>query len=276
MLDDPFRNHFPIAAMHNWALNLERQVSGAPSLTASVGGSIMPQPTQRTPVLALSVIPQPQTPNNIARTTTPAATSIAIPARLASPVARVGTSNYLVQRSPSNGFHMDYNHDGSIVAQDSAVRRKLTHTPSTSSTSVYNPILDSSLDSSPRSSTGSAGWSYHSPDEGDTHFRDICNWLFDPESKGFTFVSGKRKGGVNGDGDDSSRNELDSKDDASDSIGYQEDVLQLLTGLTKRDLSSIQQKLVSAAVAREAEEAIRLSQRRRRPSAQSRKFVGTS
>jgi hypothetical protein len=239
----------------------------------------MPQPTQRTPVPASSVpvIPRSQTPNNIAKTTTPVATAIAIPARLASPVARVGTPNYLVQRSPSaNGFHMDYNHDGSIIAQDSAVRRTLSHTPSTSSTSAYNPMLHSSLGSSSRSSTGSAGSSYHSSDEGDTRFREVSNWLFDPESKGSTFVSGKRKGGVNGDGDDSSRDELDSKDDASDSIGDQEDVLQLLTGLTKRDLSSIQRKLVSAAVAREAEEAIRLSQRRRRPSVQSREFVGIS
>lgn len=277
--EDPFRNYFPIPATHNWALNLERQASGTPTSTASVGGIIMPQPTQRTPAPASSVpvIARSQTPNNIARTITPVATSISIAAGIVqtSPVARVGTPNYLVQRSPSaNGFHMDHNHDHSTVAQESAVRRTLSHTPSTSSTSAYNPMLHSSLGSSSRSSTGSAGSSYHSSDEGDAHFREVSNWLFDPESKGSTFVSGKRKSGVNGDGDDSSRDELDSKDDASDSVGDQEDVLQLLTGLTKRDLSSIQQKLVSAAVAREAEEAIRQSQRRRRPSVQSREFVG--
>lgn len=296
--DDPFRNDFPLPAMQNWAFNLERQIdpSSTTSTPPAVGNLIMPQPTQRMPVLASSVphIARSQTPNNIARTDTPVATpAIAIPnvviASQTSPVARVGTPNYLVQRSPSaNGFPMDYNQDAADNSGRRAVSPRpitnaragtLSHTPSTSSTSAYNPMLHSSLGSSSRASTGSAGSSYHSSDEGEGagRFREAANWLFDPESKGSTFVSARARTrkGTAGDGDDSS-NERESKDDASDSIGDQEDVLQLLTGLTKRDLSSIQQKLVSAAVAREAEDAIRLSQRRRRPSVQSRDFVSNS
>ena len=284
--DDPFRNYFPISAIHTWAHGLERQAGGGPATStgagSSVGGIVMPQPTQRMPAPASSVpiIPRSQTPNNLVRSTAPPvapSTVSPIGAVQISPIPRIGTPNYLLQRSPSaNGSHMDHHYEGATATQDGAVRRTLSHTPSTSSTSAYNPMLHSSLGSSSRSSTGSIGSSYHSSDEGDSQFREVSNWLFDPESKGSTFVSGKRKrGGGNGGegGDDSSRDETESKDDASDSIGDQEDVLQLLTGLTKRDLSNIQQKLVSAAVAREAEEAIRLSQRRRRPSVQSREFV---
>ena len=105
-------------------------------------------------------------------------------------------------------------------------------------------------------------------------YKEVSDWLFDPESKGPVFVDPKKSKTRNRDDQDSSsKDDSHSKDDVSESIGDQEDVLQLLTGLTKRDLVSIQQRLVSAAVAREAEEAIRISQRRRRPSVQSRDYV---
>jgi serine/arginine repetitive matrix protein 2 len=231
----------------------------------------MPQPTpHRLQKLGGPSVPRPQTPNNLARSSTPVAMRSITP-----PTGRISTPNYLVQRSPTaNGFNIDNDN-----AQDGAVRRTisprptLSHTPSTSSASGFNQLLNTSLGNSSRSSIGSAGSSYHSSsDETAPSYREISKWLFDPESKGSTYKSnGKKSSRQRSDNSDALKDDSDGKED--ESIGDHEDVLELLTGLTKKDLAGIQQKLVSAAVAREAEEAIRLSQRRRRPSVQSRDFV---
>lgn len=271
--DDHFNSYFPIPSTHSWQPDLTSRSGEIPNSS----GIIMPQPTAN---YGASVDPVPmrsQTPNNLIRSGTPSILRIATP-----PVIRTGTpSSYLLQRSPSaGGFNIDYDRP----QQEKVTRRTMSpkparsHTPSNSSTSAYNPLVHSSIGSSSRSSIESTGSSYHSSDgELNGRRKEVSNWLFDPESKGTVFSHTEKSKPIktNGTTVDLSKDDVDSdsKDDTSESIGDQEDVLELLTGLTKKDLTNIQQKLVSAAVTREAEEAIRLSQRRRRPSVQSREHV---
>ncbi|KAG8859780.1 hypothetical protein FRB91_006899 [Serendipita sp. 411] len=267
--DDMFKPYVPLTVPESWDAT-QTYATPQPSMTSS--GIIMPQPTTHRPMRTPVSIPvRSQTPNNIARSSTPTGARATSP-----PIGRVGTPNYLVQRSPSaNGYNLDQETQDITVKRAVSPRPASSHTPSNSSTSAYNPLLHSSMGSSSRSSIGSIGSSYHSSDEEpNSKFKEVTNWLFDPESKGSTFANTKKNG--------RSREELagskeysDVKDDASESIDDQEDVLQLLTGLTKKDIGTIQQKLISAAAAREAEEAIRTTQRRRRPSVQSREFVGS-
>lgn len=284
---EAFQSYFPIPATGNWSLPPPQNPES--SVSTSIAGIFMPQPSSHRAVVRTTtpVPPRSQTPNNIARSPITGITnpidpiqrsSTPVLQRAVSPVARVGTPNYLVQRSPtSNGFNLDQDQRDSAIRRAISPRPTPSHTPSTSSMSAHNPLLHSSLGSSSRSSIDSIGSSYHSSEEGvNAKYKDVSDWLFDPESKGPVFVDPRKvKARNREDQDGSSKGDSHSKDDVSESIADQEDVLQLLTGLTKKDLSSIQQKLISAAVAREAEEAIRISQRRRRPSVQSREFVNS-
>lgn len=260
--EDPFKQSTSTSSDQSW----NGGGNNASDIQAPIAMA-MPQPTpHRLQKLGGPNVPRPQTPNNIVRSSTPVAMRSITP-----PTGRVSTPNYLVQRSPTaNGFNTD-NDDG-VVRRTISPRPTLSHTPSTSSASGFNQLLHTSLGNSSRSSIGSAGSSYHSSsDETSPSYREISKWLFDPESKGSTYKSnGKKSSRQRPENTDNPKDDSDGKED--ESIGDHEDVLELLTGLTKKDLAGIQQKLVSAAVAREAEEAIRHSQRRRRPSVQSRDF----
>ena len=219
-------------------------------------------------------------------------------------IARSPTPNYLLQRSPSaTGYHSEYERPGSAMGVMRSQNHALAHsnsirtTPShTSSSSASNPLLQSSLDNSSRSSLESVGSSYHSSDGEmeDKKAKMLMTLLFEPDSEraklvrrrleGLTGSSssfggpgeGKKVNGFsfsNGERDQNGHGQPKGSDSPISTLGDQEDTLQLLTGLTKKDVASIQQKLISAYVTREAENALKASQRRRRPSVQSRDFV---
>ena len=255
---------------------------------------------------------RPSTPN-IQRPTTPGlgGQRSSTPVNAAgTAIARSPTPNYLLQRSPSAaGYHSEHERPGSAMGTTRAQHHALAHsnsirtTPShTSSSSASNPLLQSSLDNSSRSSLESVGSSYHSSDGEmeDKKAKMLMTLLFEPDSEraklvrkrlegltgsssslsgpggvkkanGFSFVNG---GG--GERDENGHGQPKGSDSPISALGDQEDTLQLLTGLTKKDVATIQQKLVSAYVTREAENALKASQRRRRPSVQSRDFVCVS
>jgi hypothetical protein len=223
----------------------------------------------------------------------------------AATIARSPTPNYLLQRSPSAaGYHSEHDRPGSAMGGTRPQHQALTNTNSirttpshTSSSSASNPLLQSSFDNSSRSSLESVGSSYHSSDGEmeDKKAKMLMTLLFEPDSEraklarkrleGLTGSSSSLGGagegkGVNGfsfmnggERDESSNGYQKRSDSPVSTLGDQEDTLQLLTGLTKKDIASIQQKLVFAYVTREAENALKASQRRRRPSVQSRDLV---
>ena len=252
---------------------------------------------------------RPSTPN-IQRPTTPglggqrSSTPVG-----AAAIARSPTPNYLLQRSPSaTGYHSEHDRPGSAMGTTRAQHQSLAHsnsirtTPShTSSSSASNPLLRSSLDNSSRSSLESVGSSYHSSDGEmeDKRAKMLMTLLFEPDSErarlvrkrlegltgsssslggpgegkkanGFSFVNINMNGGER---DENSHGHHMGSDSPVSALGDQEDTLRLLTGLTKKDVATIQQKLISAYVKREAENALKASQRRRRPSVQSRDLV---
>ena len=252
---------------------------------------------------------RPSTPN-IQRPTTPGLGGqwCSTPVSAAgTAVARSPTPNYLLQRSPSAaGYHVEHERPGSAMGTARAQHHALAHsnsirtTPShTSSSSASNPLLQSSLDNSSRSSLESMGSSYHSSDGEieDKKAKMLMTLLFEPDSDRANLVrkrlegltgSGSSLGGpgegkkangflfMNGEGAERNENghgQPKGSDSPISTLGDQEDTLQLLTGLTKKDVATIQQKLVSAYVTREAENALKASQRRRRPSVQSRDLV---
>ena len=219
-------------------------------------------------------------------------------------IVRSPTPNYLLQRSPSAaGFHSEHDRPGSAMGTTRAQHQALAHsnsirtTPShTSSSSASNPLLRSSFDNSSRSSLESVGSSYHSSDGEmeDKKAKMLMTLLFEPDSEraklarrrleGLTGSSsslgapgdGKGVNGfsfMNGERDEYGHSHNKGSDSPVSTLGDQEDTLQLLTGLTKKDVATIQQKLISAYVTREAENALKASQRRRRPSVQSRDLV---
>jgi len=251
---------------------------------------------------------RPSTPN-IQRPTTPGLGG----QRSSTPVGAAGTTvarsptpNYLLQRSPSAaGYHSEHDQPGSAMGTMTRTQHQvLGHTNSirttpshTSSSSASNPLLRSSLDNSSRSSLESVGSSYHSS-EGemeDKKAKMLMTLLFEPDSERARLVrrrldgltgSNSSLGGpgegkkVNwssfmngGERDESGHGQHNGSDSPVSALGDQEDTLQLLTGLTKKDVAMIQQKLVSAYVTREASNALKASQRRRRPSVQSRDLV---
>lgn len=252
---------------------------------------------------------RPSTPN-IQRPTTPGLGG----QRSSTPVGAAGTAvarsptpNYLLQRSPSAaGYQSEHERPASAMGTTRAQHHTLAHpnsirtTPShTSSSSASNPLLQSSLDNSSRSSLESVGSSYHSSDGEieDKKAKMLMTLLFEPDSERARYVrkrlegltgSGSSAGGagegktangfsfINGGGgeqDENSHGQTKGSDSPVSTLGDQEDTLQLLTGLTKKDVATIQQKLISAYVTREAESALKASQRRRRPSVQSRDLV---
>src|SRR5258706_1207166 len=137
---------------------------------------------------------RPSTPN-IQRPTTPGLGG----QRPSTPVSAAGTSiarsptpNYLLQRSPSAaGYHSEHERPGSAMVNTRAQHHALAHsnsirtTPShTSSSSASNPLLQSSLDNSSRSSLESVGSSYHSSDGEveDKKAKMLMTLLFEPDS----------------------------------------------------------------------------------------------
>ncbi|KAG8867511.1 hypothetical protein FRC20_005578 [Serendipita sp. 405] len=157
--DDMFQSYVPLTVPESWDAT-QTYATPQPSMTSS--GIIMPQPTTHRPMRTPVSIPiRSQTPNNIARSSTPTGARATSP-----PIGRVGTPNYLVQRSPSaNGYNLDQETQDITVKRAVSPRPASSHTPSNSSTSAYNPLLHSSMGSSSRSSIGSIGSSYHSSDE---------------------------------------------------------------------------------------------------------------
>ena len=251
---------------------------------------------------------RPSTPN-IQRPTTPGLggqrTSTPVGAAGAA-IARSPTPTYLLQRSPSAaGYYTEHDRPGSAMGTARAQHQALTHTNSirttpsqTSSSSASNPLLRSSFDNSSRSSLESVGSSYHSSDGEmeDKKAKMLMTLLFEPDSErarllrkrleGLTGSStslggpgeGKKVNGLSfmnggGEQDENDLSHQKGSDSPVSALGDQEDTLQLLTGLTKKDVATIQQKLISAYVTREAENALKASQRRRRPSVQSRDLV---
>lgn len=209
-----------------------------------------------------------------------------------STIPRSSTPNYLLQRSPSAaGYHSDYDgsNKGNVgvgtnnAAQRPAGQSTRGHASSNSNSSAssaprYNPLLQSTFDSSSVSSIESVGSSYHSSDaEGEDKSKILITLLYEPDSKK---AKEHRKRGMKVASKNTSKVKTNGRDELFDqngsthshrestesAVGDQEDVLQLLTGLTKKDVATIQQKLFSAAVAKEADDAIRNSSRRRRPS----------
>ena len=255
---------------------------------------------------------RPSTPN-IQRPTTPGLGGqrpITPVSAAGTTVARSPTPNYLLQRSPSAaGYHSEHERPGSAMGNTRAQHHAVAHsnsirtTPShTSSSSASNPLLQTSFDNSSRSSLESVGSSYHSSDGEmeDKKAKMLMTLLFEPDSERAKLVR-KRLGGVTGsssslggpgegkkanglsfmnggggEGEENGHGQPKGSDSPISALGDQEDTLQLLTGLTKKDVATIQQKLVSAYVTREAENALKASQRRRRPSVQSRDLVCVS
>lgn len=231
---------------------------------------VMPQPiaAHRSSRPSTPNLVRSPTPNNVAWTGGPV-----IPRTETPSFGRSTTPNYLLQRSPSaNGFHTDYDYTHeNIGKQTQSPRLTPSHTPSNSSlssTPQYNPLVPSAIGSSSRSSLESTGSSYHSSDSDTkpTH-KTVLKMLYNPSANPLV-----KSPVISGQVEENTKDES-HKEDALDSLGDHEDLLELLTGLTKKDLSNIQQKLVSAAVTRDAEVAIRHSQRRRRSSVQSREIV---
>ena len=252
---------------------------------------------------------RPSTPN-IQRPTTPGLGGqrpVTPVSATGTTVARSPTPNYLLQRSPSaTGYYAEHERPGSAMGTTRAQHHAIAHsnsirtTPShTSSSSASNPLLQSSFDNSSRSSLESVGSSYHSSDGEmeDKKAKMLMTLLFEPDSERAKLVrrrlggltgsgsslggpgEGKKANGYSftngggGEGDENGHGQPKGSDSPVSTLGDQEDTLQLLTGLTKKDVATIQQKLVSAYVTREAENALKASQRRRRPSVQSRDLV---